>query len=243
MFQRGMPQATRSALPSVRRWYSEQAKSEQAKSEQTKAEEAQAKSDEEVAEAVEQAASEASKESAEVMDLLKKKDEEIVDLMSRLRYAQADFANLQRITKIEKQKAQTYATANLAKSLLTTLDNLHMALHSIPESALDPSQAASGSGKKTGPEFFTPSSHTTLKQLHEGVLLTRNSLLQALKAHGVEPFDAKGEPFDPNYHEALFEVPVGADMEGKVVDVLKNGYKIGDRVLRAAQVGVGRKQE
>ncbi|KZT61543.1 GrpE nucleotide exchange factor, partial [Calocera cornea HHB12733] len=166
---------------------------------------------------------------------------------SRLRYTQADFQNLQRISQIEKQKAQTYAISNLAKSLLTTLDNLHMALHAIPESVLDPSKEASGSSsssapKKPDPEFFTPSTHTTLKQLHEGVMLTRNSLMQALKSHGVEPYDAKGEPFDPNLHEALFEVPVKEDMEGKVVEVFKHGYKIGDRVLRAAQVGVGKKQ-
>ncbi|KZP01182.1 GrpE nucleotide exchange factor, partial [Calocera viscosa TUFC12733] len=191
-------------------------------------------------------AKEATKESAEVLELLKKKDEEIVDLMSRLRYAQADFQNLQRISQIEKQKAQTYAISNLAKSLLTTLDNLHMALHAIPESALDPSKAASSSSsaapaassKKPDPDFFTSSTHTTLKQLHEGVLLTRNSLMQALKSHGVEPFDAKGEPFDPNYHEALFEIPGKDELEGKVVTVMKHGYKIGDRVLRAAQVGV-----
>ncbi|EJU00817.1 GrpE nucleotide exchange factor, partial [Dacryopinax primogenitus] len=176
----------------------------------------------------------------ELMQLLKKKDEEIVDLMSRLRYSQADFHNLQRMSKLEKQKAQTYAVTALAKSLLTTLDNLHMALHSIPDSILDVSKTASSAAKKPDPEFFTPSTHTSLKQLHEGVMLTRNSLLQALKSHGVEPFDAKGEAFDPNFHEALFEVPVTDEMEGKVVEVMKGGYKIGDRVLRAAQVGVGK---
>lgn len=70
--------------------------------------------------------------------------------------------------------------------------------------------------------------------------MTQRQLLQTLAKYGVTPFDPTGEPFDPNHHEALYEAPVPGKEPGSVIECSKVGYKIKDRTLRAAQVGVAR---
>lgn len=68
--------------------------------------------------------------------------------------------------------------------------------------------------------------------------MTHRMLLQTLSKYGVKPFDPTGEKFDPNEHEALYQAPIPGKEPGTVIDTQKIGYKIKDRVLRAAQVGV-----
>jgi molecular chaperone GrpE len=78
------------------------------------------------------------------------------------------------------------------------------------------------------------------KALLEGVELTERELLKVLEKHGVKRFDPHGAKFDPNLHQAIFEVPDANVPSGSVVQVVQSGYMIGDRVLRPAMVGVSK---
>lgn len=146
-------------------------------------------------------------------------------IQNRLKYAQADFVNLQKIAAREKEQTSVYAISNFARDLIGTVDVLGLALKSVPAEALSssPSDAAKH-----------------LKNLHEGVTMTQRELLKTLGKHGVTPFDPTGDTFDPNHHEALYEAPIPGKEPGTVIDCQKVGYKIKERTLRAAQVGVAR---
>ncbi|KAG8679173.1 Mitochondrial matrix cochaperone [Ceratobasidium sp. 394] len=145
---------------------------------------------------------------------LQAKEEEVKEITNRLRYAQADFLNLQRNAQREKEQTRDYAITKLAKDLVGTVDVLDLALKSVPENA------------RKG------------NQLYEGVEMTQRSLLQSLAKYGVEQYNPTGEKFDPNLHEALYMAPVPGKEPGTVLETQKLGYRIKDRVLRAAQVGV-----
>ncbi|KAF8746083.1 hypothetical protein AX14_000146 [Amanita brunnescens Koide BX004] len=162
---------------------------------------------------------------------LKAKDAEVADLTSRLRYLQADFLNLQRNAAREKEQQRDYAITRFASDLLETVDVLGLALKSIPPEALsETAPADSSSSPKTHQQY--------LQELHTGVEITNRQLLQTLFKYHVKPFDPTGEKFDPNRHEAMYQIPVPGKEPGTVLDCQKIGYTIKDRVLRAAQVGV-----
>jgi molecular chaperone GrpE len=105
--------------------------------------------------------------------------------------------------------------------VLDIADNLQRALDAVPAEA----RAAADPG---------------LTSLIEGVELTERSLLNALEKHGVKKFDPQGQKFDPNFQQAMYEVPDASVPAGTVVQVMQAGYTIGDRVLRPALVGVAK---
>src|SRR5664279_4751581 len=76
--------------------------------------------------------------------------------------------------------------------------------------------------------------------LIEGVELTERSLLNALEKNGVKKFDPSGEKFDPNFQQAMYEIPDASVPAGTVVQVVQAGFMIGDRVLRPALVAVSK---
>jgi molecular chaperone GrpE len=84
------------------------------------------------------------------------------------------------------------------------------------------------------------STQSGAKALIDGVELTERELLKALEMNGVRQFMPQGEKFDPNLHQAIFEVPDATVPAGSVVQVVQPGYMIGDRVLRPALVGVSK---
>ncbi|RDX56535.1 GrpE-domain-containing protein [Lentinus brumalis] len=162
---------------------------------------------------------------------LKAEETKVADCMSRLRYLQADFLNLQRNAAREKEQARDFAISRFAGDLLETVDVLSLALKSVPKSALTPpSESSDATAEKT------PATH--LRELYEGVEATHRLLLHTLFKHHVKPFDPTGEAFDPNKHEALYQAPIPGKEPGTVLECQKVGYTIKDRVLRAAQVGV-----
>ncbi|PPR08092.1 hypothetical protein CVT24_010553 [Panaeolus cyanescens] len=171
---------------------------------------------------------------SELETKLKAKEDEVVDLTSRLRYLQADFLNLQRNSAREKEQTRDFAITRFAKDLLETVDVLSLALKSVPEAALK----SSGSSNASSSNGSVKNHETCLKDLHEGVEITQRQLLQTLFKYHVTPYDPTGDPFDPNQHEAIYQAPVPGKEPGTVIDCQKVGYKIKDRVLRAAQVGV-----
>jgi molecular chaperone GrpE len=155
-----------------------------------------------------------------------------------LRYLQADFLNLQRNAAREKEQTRDFAITRFAGDLLETVDVLSLALKSVPVSALTSPEGANSpdSAQSSPPDNKYPSSY--LQELHHGVEMTQRLLLQTLFKYQVKPFDPTGDKFDPNKHEALYQVPVPGKEPGTVIDCQKVGYTIKDRILRAAQVGV-----
>ena len=123
------------------------------------------------------------------------------------------------MSNIEKEQTRDYAITRFAKDMITTVDTLQMALSS-----------------KKSPK--APSTTQEEDPLRVGIELTEKQLLSTLERYGVTQFNPVGEKFDPHWHEAMFEAVVPGKEEGTVIDVLKVGYKIKDRCLRAAQVGI-----
>jgi molecular chaperone GrpE len=141
------------------------------------------------------------------------------DLKDKLLRTLADMENLRRRTEREISDAKTYAVTSFARDMLGSADNLRRALESVPDSARASMEAA-------------------LTALIEGVELTERDLLKTLERHGVRKIDPLAEKFDPNLHQAMFEAPDATIAKGLVSKVVQSGYKIGERVLRPALVGV-----
>jgi molecular chaperone GrpE len=132
----------------------------------------------------------------------------------------ADMENLRRRTEREKSDTARYAISNFARDVLTVGDNLKRTIDHVPAEAAAQDPA--------------------LKSFLEGVELTERELLNVLERHGVTRIDPLGQRFDPNCHQAMYEVPDPSVPEGTVVDVMQSGYVIGDRCLRPALVAVAK---
>lgn len=146
---------------------------------------------------------------------------EAADMKDRLLRTLAEMENLRRRTEREVSDARAYGATAFARDVLAVGDNLSRALQSI-----DADTRAKADGG--------------LKALLEGVELTERELLKALEKHGVKQIDAQGQKFDPNRHQAMFEIPDPSVPAGTVLQVMQSGYSIGDRVLRPALVGVAK---
>jgi molecular chaperone GrpE len=158
---------------------------------------------------------------AETPDPVAQLEAEKTDLKEKLLRALADMENLRRRTEREIADARAYAVTNFARDMLTVADNTRRALESVPEDARREGESA-------------------LKSFIEGIELTERDLLKTLERHGVKRLDPQGQKFDPNLHQAMFEVPNPDVPNGTVVQVVQTGYVIGDRVLRPALVGVAK---
>jgi molecular chaperone GrpE len=143
------------------------------------------------------------------------------ELKDRHLRALAEMENLRRRTEREVADARAYGVTGFARDMLTVADNLARALQSVPAEARAGGEAA-------------------LKALIEGMELTERDFQTALGRHGVTRLSPKGEKFDPNFHQAMYEVPDPGVPAGTVTEVVQSGWKIGDRVLRPALVGVAK---
>ena len=146
---------------------------------------------------------------------------ELAEAKDRTLRTLAEMENLRKRTAREVSDARTYGISGFARDVLDIADNLQRALDAVPSEA----RAAADPG---------------LKALIEGVELTERSLHNALEKHGVKKFDPAGEKFDPNVHQAMYEVPDPSVPVGTVAQVIQAGYMIGERVLRPALVGVAK---
>jgi molecular chaperone GrpE len=143
------------------------------------------------------------------------------DLKDRFLRAVAETENVRKRAEREVADARSYAIANFARDAISVADNLNRVLEAV---AADAKTAAD----------------PALKALLEGVELTEREFQKTLAKHGVKQLDPTGEKFDPNFHQAMFEVPDQNVPAGMVVQVMQTGYAIGDRVLRPALVGVSK---
>ena len=148
-----------------------------------------------------------------VVDEFNKLKSERDALYDRLARLQAEFDNFRKRQTKENQDFRDYALTNVIRDLLPILDSLDRALQTQPE----------------GQEF------------RKGVELIDKQFHDALAKLGVEPIESKGQPFDPNLHQAIQMVESGDVEDNHVVDELQRGYKIKDRLLRPAMVTVAKR--
>ena len=146
---------------------------------------------------------------------------EAADARDKMLRTLAEMENLRKRTAREVSDARTYGISGFARDVLDIADNLQRALDAVPAEA----RAAADPG---------------LKALIEGVELTERSLHNALEKNGVRKFDPAGEKFDPNVHQAMYEIPDPSVPAGTIAQVIQSGYMIGERVLRPALVGVAK---
>src|ERR1700739_2640027 len=146
---------------------------------------------------------------------------EVAEARDKMLRTLAEMENLRQRTRREVADAKTYGITGFARDVLEIADNLQRALDAVPAEA----RAAADPG---------------LKALIEGVELTERSLLNALEKNGVKKFDPAGEKFDPNFQQAMYEVPDASVPAGTVLQVLQAGYMIGERVLRRALFAVSK---
>lgn len=145
---------------------------------------------------------------------------ENAEMRDRLLRTMADMENLRQRTEREKTDIARYAISNFARDVLTVGDNLKRTMDHVPAEAAAQDPA--------------------LKSFLEGVELTERELLNVLERHGVTRIEPLGQRFDPNCHQAMYEVQNPDVPEGTVVEVMQSGYTIGDRCLRPALVAVSK---
>ncbi|CAG5093338.1 Protein grpE [Thermobacillus xylanilyticus] len=164
---------------------------------------------EETAEQEAEAAPEADPRDARIAEL----ESQIEEYRQRLLRAQADFDNFRRRTQREKEELAKYASMELISRLLPVLDNFERAI---------------GASKDSG----------DFEALAKGVDMIHRQLLQLLEQEGLKPMETVGQPFNPEFHEAVMRVESDEHEEGTVVEELQRGYILKDRVIRPAMVKV-----
>ena len=147
--------------------------------------------------------------------------EETAALKDRLLRLAAEMENLRKRTEREKAEATLYAATNFARDLLSVADNLSRALQALPSDERE-------------------SAGEIEKNLIAGVEVTERELINVFQRHGIRRIEAVGQKFDPNFHQAMFEVPTNEKPPGTVMQELQSGYAVGERCLRPSLVGVSK---
>ncbi|MBI1203718.1 MAG: nucleotide exchange factor GrpE [Rhodopseudomonas sp.] len=143
------------------------------------------------------------------------------DFKDKLLRTLADMDNLRKRTEREVADARQYGITSFARDVLAVADNMHRALATIDDMQRELADPA-------------------VKAMIEGVELTERELMKSLEKYGVRKFTPQGEKFDPNLHQAMYEVPNSDFPAGHVAQVVQSGYMIGERMLRPALVGVSK---
>lgn len=143
--------------------------------------------------------------------------EEVRALKDKLLRSYAEEENVRRIAQRDVNAAKEYANTKFAKSLLDVADNLERAID-----VIDHEQRANAD-----PHFLN---------LLEGVEMTQRGLVKVFESHGIVRYGAVGDAFDPSIHDALCNVPMPDKTSGTIGQIMKPGYKLKDRVIRAAEV-------
>merc|ERR1711902_183883 len=143
------------------------------------------------------------------------------DLLDKYRRSLADFENLRNRMNKQVSDAKLFGIQGFCKDLLDVADVLNKAISSVPAEQLAESQS--------------------LKDLHQGLQLTESQLLKVFSKHGLVQENPLGDKFDPNKHDALFQIPAPDKDANTVLDVQKIGYILHGRTIRPAAVGVSRK--
>lgn len=148
-----------------------------------------------------------------------KLETENAELKARILLNAADMENLRRRTTKDVADARAFSIAGFARDMLAVSDNLRRTIDSVPEDEKE----AEG-----------------MKAFLEGLEMTEREMLNGLEKHGVKKITPLDEKFDPNFHQAMFELPNPDIPNNTIVQVVQDGYVIGNRVLRPAMVGVAK---
>jgi len=149
-------------------------------------------------------------------------DAEIIALKDKLLRTVAEMENLRRRTQKDVVEAKVYSVAGFARDMLGVADNLHRAIAHVDEKDKQDKQQSG------------------LKSLIEGVEMTERGLLGVLEKNGVKKISPLNEKFDPNFHQAMFEVKNGDVPNNTVIEIVQEGFMIAERMLRPAMVGVAK---
>jgi molecular chaperone GrpE len=159
-------------------------------------------------------------ETAETDTALVDLEAELLEVKDQMLRAVAEAENIRKRAQKQTEDAHKYANANFAKSLLSVADNLGRAIGSVPEEAV--------------------AGHELLTTLLDGLGAVERELHAAFTQHGIEKIEPIDAVFDPNFHEAMFEMEAPGKAAGTIVQVIEPGYVINDRLLRAARVGIAK---
>ena len=153
-------------------------------------------------------------------DRVAKLEAEVASLKDQLLRAMAETENTRRRAQRDREDASKFAVSSFAKELVSVADNLRRALEAVPAEGREKDEM--------------------LKSLAVGVEATERQLFAAFDRAGIKKLDPTGEPFDPNFHQVMFEIENTGKAAGTVVQVLQPGYTIHGRLLREAMVGVAK---
>jgi molecular chaperone GrpE len=138
------------------------------------------------------------------------------DLQDRLLRSAAEFENYRKRTERERRELHDYITSEMMREMLPVVDDLERALG-----------AATASDESA-----------ELAAFRQGVALIHRQWLDLLRRRGVEAMDVVGQPFDPEWHEAVADEPADGRPDGQITAELRRGYRIGSKLLRAPMVKV-----
>jgi molecular chaperone GrpE len=131
----------------------------------------------------------------------------------------AEMENLRKRSQREREDAAKFAITSFAKDLLDVADTFRRALEAIPSDL---------------------KSDERIKPLIEGIEATEQNLLKSFERNGIKKIEPGEEPFNPNFHEVMFEAVVPGKAAGQIIQVIEAGYILNDRLLRPARVGVSK---
>ena len=166
---------------------------------------------------------EADPRDAEIAALKAALAEEVAGGKDRLLRLAAEMENLRKRTEREKAEATLYAASNFARDLLGVADSLSRALAAVPAEERDIID-------------------DVMKKFLDGIELTERELLSVFQRHNIRKLETVGQKFDPNFHQAMFEVPTSEKPPGTVMQEVQAGYAVGERCLRPALVGVAKSE-
>lgn len=158
--------------------------------------------------------------SAELEQKIKTLEAELEKTKDQMLRALADAENSRKRAMKEREDASKFAISNFAKDLITVADNFRRAIDSIP------AEAAAADAR--------------VKSLLDGIEATERTMLKTFEQHGIRKIVPENEPFNPNYHDVMFEAPGTGKPAGTVIQVIEAGYVLNDRLLRPARVAVAK---
>jgi len=150
---------------------------------------------------------------------IKALEAQLFDAKDKMMRALADAENTRRRSVKDREDASKYAVQSFAKDLLDFSDNFHRALAAIPTELHDDERIAN---------------------VITGLEAMDSNLLKSFEKHGIRKIEPIDEPFNPNFHEVMFEAPIPGKPGGIVIQVVEAGYVLNDRLLRAAKVGISK---
>lgn len=157
---------------------------------------------------------------AETVDVLSASEQKILELKDQLLRALAENENTRKRGQKDKEDALKFGASSLARDMVGVADNLRRALENKSENAAELAEA-----------------------LFSGVDLILKDFESVLGRHGIQRINAIGTPFDPHFHQAVFELETEEHAPGTVVQVMQDGYTIHDRLLRPAMVSVAKAKQ